>query len=655
MLKIIYGLSMIVGGGFLPLFFKKGNTNGDRLAVASVIGGELLIIPQTVIALLNQTGNNLTLRFYGLELGMDPLSALFLLMISVISPIIAVYAVEYLRQYRENGSDTRVNLLFFNLLIASMSLLPLVRESVSFLTVWEIMSLTSFLLVIFHHEQQEVRKAGIKYFVTMHIGFLCLVGGFLGASIYSGSTFFSKISATFATPHSAALSLTILLLIGFAFKAGFLPFHFWLPDAHPAAPTHVSALMSGVMIKTGIYGILRTLTLFQVQPFELGLVIMGIGAASGIYGIIYALSQRDLKKLLAYSSVENIGIIGIGIGVGLLGKASGNQMMAVLGFTGALLHTVNHSIFKSLLFSGAGIVYQKTHTRDLEQLGGLIKTLPLTAIGFFVGAAAICGLPPLNGFLGEFLIYLSLFSGLQNNSLAIIIPAIVAIIALVTIGGLAIACFTKAFGMVFLGSPRGKTTHPKGEPILMAIPVLILAVLTLVIGLCPLAFVKLFSTPVAYLSGVKVGMLPNTLNILENLNLVFVLFLILILILYTIRQISLKKGTILSANTWGCGYKWGTPRMQYTGSSFTSNIRSLFGRLLKRDEQLTKPQGLFPTEGRFSWQGKDRIEEVGVRPLLSGTRRFLQWFNWIQQGNLQIYLLYALLFLMVVIIFAVRG
>lgn len=655
MLQIVYGLVVIIGGGFLPLFFRKGNTNADRLAVISVIGGELLIIPQTVLALLNRTENVLTLHFYGLELGMDPLSALFLLMISIISPIIAVYAVEYLRRYRENASDTRVNLLFFNLLIASMSLVPLVREAISFLTVWEIMSLTSFLLVIFHHEQREVRKAGIKYFVTMHIGFICLAGGFLGASVYSGSTFFNKIAATFATPHPEALTLTILLLIGFAFKAGFLPFHFWLPDAHPAAPTHVSALMSGVMIKTGIYGILRILTLFQVQPLGLGLMIMLIGAVSGIYGIIYALSQRDLKKLLAYSSVENIGIIGLGIGAGLLGKASGYQSMAVLGFTGALLHTVNHSIFKSLLFCGAGIVYQKTHTRDLEQLGGLNKTLPLTAVGFLVGAAAISGLPPLNGFLGEFIIYLSLFSGLQNNSLVIIVPAIIAIIALVAIGGLAIACFTKAFGIVFLGSPRSKTAYSKGEPVLMVIPVLILAALALIIGLLPATFIKLFSAPVAELSGVEVGTLPNTLNILKNLNLVFVLFFLLILALYTIRRIIMKEASILPAGTWDCGYQWGTPRMQYTGSSFANNITSLFGRLVKKDEQLTKPKGLFPTEGRFYWQGKDRIEEIGIQPLLSGTRRFLQWFNWIQQGNLQIYLLYALIFLMVVIIFAVRG
>jgi formate hydrogenlyase subunit 3/multisubunit Na+/H+ antiporter MnhD subunit len=272
------------------------------------------------------------------------------------------------------------------------------------------MTLSSFLLVLFDAEERVTLKAGINYLIQMHVGWLFLLVGFLVAGQPTGQPGFDSLGGYFAN-HSNWF-VFLLFFIGFGIKAGFIPLHTWLPQAHPAAPSHVSAVMSGVMIKMGIYGLFRVLTHIQEGLLVIGLIILVVSIVSGLLGVIMAISQHDLKRLLAYHSIENIGIIGIGTGLGVIGIATANPILAMLGLAGGLLHVLNHSLFKSLLFFTAGSVYQSTQTRTIERLGGLIRRMPLTGLFFLIGAIAICGLPPFNGFISEYLIYLGMFKSL---------------------------------------------------------------------------------------------------------------------------------------------------------------------------------------------------------------------------------------------------
>ncbi len=356
------------------------------------------------------------------------------------------------------------------------------------------MSLASFFLVMFDHEKDEVMRAGWTYLAATHLGtaFLLVMFLVLGAG---GSLDFSALTAS-GLPAALVFAAA---LIGFGTKAGFVPLHVWLPEAHPAAPSHVSALMSGVMIKTGIYGLLRVMTFLGAPAAWWGWSLVVIGAVSGVAGVLFALAQHDLKRLLAYHSVENIGIIALGLGIGILGTVSANPVVAAMGFCGALLHVVNHGIFKSLLFLGAGSVLHATGTRAIDRLGGLIKSMPVTGAAFLVGAAAICALPPLNGFVSEFLVYSAAFNSVAAGTQ--VWGGMVVIGGLALIGGLAAACFTKAFGVVFLGEPRSRDAVGVHEaPLSMCWPMATLAALCLAIGLTAPWMVELVMPAVAQLT-----------------------------------------------------------------------------------------------------------------------------------------------------------
>ncbi len=292
-----------------------------------------------------------------------------------------------------------------------MTLVLVARNAVLFLSAWELMAVSSFFLVTFEHERESVRSAGWIYLVATHLGTGFLLAFFILMGRETGSMNFDVWAAQGIHTQGLAGILFLMAVVGFGTKAGFMPFHVWLPEAHPAAPSHVSALMSGVMIKTGIYGLLRAFTFLGAPPLWWGWLFIGIGLSSGVLGVLFALAQHDLKRLLAYHSVENIGIIALGIGVGLLGQNTGSPALVALGFGGALLHVLNHALFKGLLFLGAGAVAHSAGTREIDRLGGLLKQMPWTAATFLIGAAAISGLPPLNGFVSEFLIFLGAFKG----------------------------------------------------------------------------------------------------------------------------------------------------------------------------------------------------------------------------------------------------
>jgi hydrogenase-4 component B len=593
-------------------------------------------------------------RTWSLPLGephvaMDALSAFFLLCIFVVSGLAAVYASGYLPAYigrRRLGPAVAL----FNLLVAAMAGLVIARDGILFLMNWEVMSFASFFLVTFENEREDVRRAGMSYLVASQFGvvFLFILFVLLGRS--SGTYDFDRFAATGGLANACFL----LAVIGFGSKAGFWPLHFWLPEAHPAAPSHVSAVMSGVMIKLGIYGLLRTLTFLGPPAVWWSTVLLLLGAISGLTGIVHALAQRDLKRRLAYSSVENMGLIALGIGLGLLGQSRGNALVSFFGYSGALLHVLNHGLMKGLLFQGAGSVLHATGTRSLESLGGLYRRMPATAFSFLVGSVAICGLPPLNGFAGEWLIYVGAFHGAERLPTAGAVPALVAIPVLALIGGLAAACFVATFGTVFLGEPRTEAVPRAHEAgLAMRSTMGIGALLCVAIGLWPVGVLRLVVPAVALVSEIPALASDTTRPLLAMSRVAFVLGLVIAL-LALLRLTLLRGREVTQDRTWGCGYAAPDPRMQYTASSFAQPLLAPFAPIthVRVDEE--GPSGYFPRGARYD----EQIGDVGERFLVPGTRRvvhLLSRLRVIQQGRVQLYVVYIVATLVALLVFELMG
>jgi len=453
-------------------------------------------------------------------------------------------------------------------------------------------------------------------------------------------------------PDSAKLTILILTFIGFGSKAGVFPFHVWLPHAHPAAPSHISAVMSGVMIKTGIYGIVRLYASLGLHTPLFGEIVLVAGMISGILGVVYALGQHDIKRLLAYHSVENIGIILIGIGIGMLGVSFGNPIMAVLGFAGGLLHVLNHSIFKSLLFMGAGVVIQKTGTRTIDMLGGLLKNMKITGITFLVGSLAISGLPPFNGFVSEFFIYLGGFRGAALDRTAFVL-SIMAIVSLAIIGGLALACFTKVVGVVFQGEPRRPDVtagDEKGPAMLL--PMLVLAGLCFIIGVFPRMFIYLALNAIP-VSGLGYGRIPMEpfMQITANITLAATVFFVILAGVVALRLVFYKDKTIGSAGTWGCGFTQPTPKMQYTGTSYAASILEFFRPAAPLEEDHPAISGRFPIKTHYHSHVHDIAERHMVHVVVNPVLWLFDRLRWIQHGDIHLYIGYILLAIVVLLFF----
>ena len=580
-------------------------------------------------------------------IGMDPLSAFFTLPIVLVCALAAIYGREYLRPY-EGRKALGVSWFMFNLLAASMLLVVLSRNAVLFLLAWEAMSLSSFFLVLFESEKAGVSRAGWTYLVATHLGTAFLLVLFVLLGQPSGSLDFEGFGQIAGKPAVASL-VFVLAVVGFGTKAGFMPFHVWLPEAHPAAPSHVSAVMSGVMIKMGIYGLVRTLLWLGPPPLWWGYLLVGIGAVSGVLGVLFALAQHDLKRLLAYHSVENIGIIVLGLGIGLIGLGSRLPLVAALGFAGGLLHVVNHAIFKSLLFLGSGSVLHATGTREIDHLGGLLKSMPTTGATFLVGAAAISGLPPLNGFVSEFLIYFAAFSLLGAASLPVIVAALVVIVSLALIGGLAAACFTKAFGTIFLGQPRSSHAgHAHETGPCMRFPLILLAGLCLILGVSAPLVIGVLAPVVSQLAGATdPGNWARTAaGPLAVVAFVGVGLLALFTVLAAVRWALLARHGVDEAGTWDCGYIAPTPRMQYTASSFADPLTRFFSPLLGTRRKLSAPDGFFPDSASCSTETPDMSREHLYKPVFLAVERGLSKFQWLQHGHLNFYILYIVLTLL---------
>ncbi len=583
--------------------------------------------------------------------GIDPLSALFLIGLFLVSGLAALYAAGSLRPYLGKRRLAWAVVLF-NLLIISIAGVVLARNGVMFLLSWEVMSITSFFLVNFENDREDVRRGGTTYLIASHAGVLFLFAVFAVMAHAAGSFGFAELAQ--ADLSGVSNLVFALALVGFGTKAGFWPVHTWAPDAYPAAPSHVSSVMSGVMSKMGIYGLLRVLTFLGPPPAWWGLTLILVGAISGIWGVLHALAQHDLKRVLAYSSVENLGIIALGLGLGLLAQSQGHATVAILGFGGALLHVLNHGLFKGLLFQAAASVRQGAGTRDLRLLGGLSRRMPFTAFMFLFGALAISGLPPLNGFVSEWLIYLGAFRGGATLSRPAVVGAVLILPALALIGGLATACFVRAFATVFLGQARSPAPDTAQEATLvMRVPMATAAVLCLGIALFPAGGLALVAPAVSVL-GVRASAAPS-LGLLPNLTVVFGVFLLLVGSLVLLRRRLLRGRTVAENVTWGCAYPHPSARVQYSAPSFSDPVLWPFVQLLQFHRTGQAPEGIFPSPTTC----ESRVGDMaGERVLVPAWRRFLhsvQRLKVVQHGRMQLYLVYVLCTLVALVVWQLSG
>jgi hydrogenase-4 component B len=592
-----------------------------------------------------------TMLFGNVPIRIDALSGWFILVINFTLITGAVYGFNYMKRYRERKSNITLHCIAYILVQVALLGICSVRNGFIFLLLWELMAISVFILVIFENEKPDTIKAGINYLVQSHLSIVFIMLGFIYVAFKTGSYEFDAI--TDFSKQQSTLSGTALFLCffaGFAIKAGFVPFHTWLPYAHPAAPTHVSGIMSGVLIKIGIYGILRMLLLIKTDYTTIGYIILLISTLTGIYGVMLATIQHNLKKLLAYHSIENIGIIGIGIGLGCIGLGASNIWMAILGFTGALLHTLNHSLFKSLLFYSSGNVYQAARTMNIEHLGGLLKRMPQTALLFLIAAIAICGLPPLNGFISEFLIFGGIYNWIYSANLISLITIVFTLAGLVLIGGLALLCFTKAFSIVFLGNLRsGQSDEIHERGFWQLLPMYFTVTFMIAIGLFPSFFIKALQEPVNLfthnivfnLNLLKVGAIDS----LQVINWLFFGFIIFIMGVIGLRKIVSKNKIIETAPTWGCAYGPADNKLQYTANSFVRSYSKLAKPILDIEKKDVEIAEVFPTGKHYETDPYDKIERVLIDKPLKLMGRISGFFLFLQNGHLQRYILYGIIFI----------
>lgn len=645
---LLVSLALLWLGGAVAAGLRSRPESGQLAGQAGAVAGSALGLFAAIGVLIGGKAETLSASWPmpggGLHIEIDTLSAFFLLPVFGLSLLTGIYGRSYL-EGRE-GAAAAGSWFHLNMLTAAMALVIVARDGLLFLVVWEIMALSSFFLVIFDDRRESVRYAAWIYLAATHLGTAFLLVLFVLLGTLSGSSDFSGYPAVLQGDPTLSSAIFVLALIGFGSKAGIVPAHVWLPEAHPAAPSHASALMSGAMIKVGIYGLVRILTFMSGPPAWWGWALIAAGASSGVLGVLYALAQHDLKRLLAYHSVENIGIILIGIGIGVLGLAYGMTALAVIGFAAGLLHVINHSIFKGLLFLDAGAVQHAAHSVELEELGGLLKRMPWTGASFLIGAAAIVGLPPLNGFVSEFLVFYAGYLGVVAPNPSMAAAGLMVIVSMGLISGLAAACFAKAFGVVFLGSARGREAaeaHEVAQPMLFSMAVL--ALLCIAIGIAAPLVVQSLAGVVAATTGlapvrVHAALAPPTGSLTAALA-VFAVLAAVAVVAWVARDRRLAVSGVRRAPVWGCGFRRPTPRMQYTASSFAQPLVTQFRLFIRNREALVPPTGYFPASASYASDSGDPFLGLLFAPTFRWFTRVVRRMNVVQHGHIHVYVLYV--------------
>lgn len=600
----------------------------------------------------------------------DPLAGYFFTIVGLLSLFVSIYSIGYVQGFPANRPVTSL-IIFYCLFLAGMFMVILADDALFFLVAWEVMAGASYFLVLFEHERQENRKAAFLYLVVAHIGAIAILlafgvlAGIATPGSFSGYTFDAMRGAEI--PDLWATVAFFLAFFGFAAKAGVVPLHVWLPEAHPVAPSNVSALMSGVMLKTAIYGIVRvTFDLIHTFPWWWGAIVLTLGLISAVMGVLYALMQHDLKRLLAYHSVENIGIILIGIGLAMIFTSFELPMLAALAFIAGLYHTMNHAIFKGLLFMGAGAVLHATGERNMEEMGGLIHRMPWTSALFLIGCVAISALPPLNGFVSEWLTFQAflLSPSLPAPIMQLLIPMGAAMLALT--GALAAACFVKAFGVTFLGHWRGHhhpQVHEADWP--MRIGMLLAALTCICLGIFPVVYIDWMDILAKQLVGSGIsssaaahGWLWLTPVSPERASYsgttVFLGILGVVVAVYLLLHV--RPGAIRRVPIWDCGFEKLNARMQYTATSFSMPIRRIFGHLFSIKEEVSlAPQTAhkaFPKRLQYHLRVVDRVWNWMYRPVVEVCFWLSRQVGRLQQGRIQAYLIYSFVTILVLLVFA---
>ncbi|HVZ64461.1 MAG TPA: proton-conducting transporter membrane subunit [Lacunisphaera sp.] len=620
--------------------------SAPRVWLGATVAGLALSLVAAVTVLVGGTDwdwhGAVAVSGQALHLRLDGISALFLALLGVVGSAASIYGHEYWTDAAHPHS-ARAGRLWWSVLLLSLLGTLLAANGLHFLIAWEVFTLSAYFLITLDRERPEVRAAGWLYLGASHAAVLALFAFFAVLAVRTGSWDLGPMR-----DRLELAPLFWLALFGFGLKAGLFPLHIWLPSAHANAPSHVSAILSGVTIKMGIYGLVR-FSSWMPLPAGAGWVIALLGVVSAVLGVAFALGQHDLKRLLAYHSVENIGIILIGLGFAIVAVEHGHAVWGALALAGGLLHVWNHGLFKALLFLGAGSVLHATGTREMSLLGGLWKAMPWTAGLFALGAAAISGLPPLNGFVSEWLVYLGLFdAALAPRPEILAAPgavaggAMVAAILLAVTGALALACFAKVCGVVFLGAPRSaraRRAHECEAPMRSAM--LLLAVTCAMIGLVPVAFWPAVARAAGAWDPAWAGSAaPVSLAPLAAAQVMLALGAI-VAAAWLARRV--RAGKSERAPTWDCGYVAPTPRMQYTAASFASTITEWFDWILRPVRHEERPVELFPVAATYAQHTPETVLEHVVEPAAVMVDRIAQAARRLQHGRLQSYLLYLVI------------
>jgi hydrogenase-4 component B len=644
------------------------------LGCGFALTGALLEMASSWVALFGASGAHWEIPagvpFLIYSFRLDALSAYFNLILSLLAVAISIYSFGYLRPLDEKRT---VGILgfFYNLSLLSLTAVFTASNAFFFLIAWEVMALAAYCLITFEHRQETTRQAGVLFFVMSHAGTGCLLIGFLLLNTFSGSLDFSDFAVASAKLTGAwQAAVFLLFLAGFGVKAGVIPLHIWLPEAHPAAPSNISALMSGIVIKTGIYGLARVLFEFLgVPPLWAGTIVLAVGVVSALLGVLYALMEHDLKRLLAYHSIENIGIILIGFGASLMFITLGYPRLAAIALIAGLFHTLNHAVFKCLLFLGAGSVLHATHTRNMEKLGGLIRRMPQTAFFFLVGAIAISGLPPLNGFVSEWFTYQALLAGFGTTEklTRVLFPVAGSLLALTA--ALAATCFVKAFGITFLALPRSKEADDAQEcGLSMLTGMGLLAAVCVALGLGATWFLPVFDGITERFMGVRMsaelaaaggwaltsGSVRGGTVSTAGIAAMFVILSGLPALLWLLWG---RKGHRYVEPTWDCGLPGLTAENEYTAFAFSKPLRMIFAVLYQPRREIEAEYEVspyYPTSIRFDSEIESPFEERLYDPLQKKVLAIAARMRGIQAGSIHAYLAYIFITLIVLLLFGVR-
>src|SRR5712692_757793 len=675
-LGLIFVLSVAayLTGAFASLACWQKPAVARRICCSAALAGAALGGSAAVLGILRGTPVAWSvpsgIPLFAYSFSYDALAGLFNLALAIPVVAVSIYSFGYLKTFEGKWNIGFFGFLF-DLLLLSLTIVFTAANAFLFLIAWEVMALAAYGLVTFYHEDRETRRAGLLYVIMAHIDAGCLLLGFALLIHASGSAEFASFRPIAAQLSGGQQTAGfVLFFLGFGIKAGVIPFHIWLPAAHPVAPSNVSALLSGIVIKTGIYGMARIfLDSLGGVPSWAGLLVLIVGVISAVLGVLYALMEHDLKRLLAYHSIENIGIILIGLGAALIFRVAGHPQLAAVALIAAMFHTLNHAIFKCLLFLGAGSVLHSTGTRNMEELGGLIRPMPVTAFCFLIGAVAISGLPPLNGFVSEWLTYQSLLAGFgaTGGLTRILFPLAGSMLALT--GALAAACFVKAFAITFLALPRGAKSSPVHEvPRSMLVGMGWLAFSCVALGLGATWFLPLFDTMNEQLLGSRVGTnlitargwvlsvgTPQGGLVSTSVIAIALLFLLIpavLLVAIAGRRFARRRGP-----AWDCGLPGLSEENEYTATAFSKPLRMIFSVLYQPRREIQAVFDVspyFPKAIHFEREIKPTSEKRLYVPLKDLLLRFATRMRAIQAGSIHAYLAYIFVTLVLLLLFGVR-